>query len=331
MDLRTQDVPVGWHDPRDPELSRVEGTPNVNSVTIVGLGQPIVAEVVGSDAEKERGLQGHAPLGPQQGMWFPYDDRQRVSFWMGRVAFPIDIVFAASLGQASRYEVVKIRRNLRPGDLDPIEAIGVDGVLEVAAHRADSIGIGDDFQVQGAGQPAAMAAWRRFADLPNGDPDQSEEALERADLGRPANDRMLVSAQDDGAALRRFLVAFDQSATWGQIREVIAAAATARAQSGPESDPADRVRTLYEVNIAPQTGTATPGITDDPTFRERLGRIAKRHLDGMRFVLDFTEQGGSSSDGYLVKPHTWQESFQASFEGVQDVRAGSVVLSVRLA
>jgi len=46
--------------------------------------------------EKQRqGLAGHEPLTETQGMLFPYDPPQQVTFWMKNMTFPIDIIYIA--------------------------------------------------------------------------------------------------------------------------------------------------------------------------------------------------------------------------------------------
>lgn len=52
--------------------------------------------------EQARGLQGHPPLGPGEGMLFPFQPVRAATFHMGTVGFPIDIVFADARGRVGR-------------------------------------------------------------------------------------------------------------------------------------------------------------------------------------------------------------------------------------
>ena len=61
---------------------------------VVRLGDHTVScEVAETLAKQARGLQGHAPLSDGAGMLFPYKAARDVTFWMGNVSFPIDVVF----------------------------------------------------------------------------------------------------------------------------------------------------------------------------------------------------------------------------------------------
>lgn len=300
----------------------------MNTVVVQGLGAPITAEVAETDEERERGLVGHAPLGPDQGMWFPYAAAQTVEFWMSSLNFAIDMIFCRSV-RRGQYEIQKITRNCQPGDLDPIRASNIDGILEVAANRSSMVGAGDVIRVESSLAPAAMVGT-------GSEPDPSEEVEEKIDLNRPANDPLTRGiarrhqAQDQDAVVRRFLVAFETSKTWDQVREVVSSAATQRAQDGPEADPADRVRTLYEIRIAAANPPTELQLQSDTTIRDRLGRLARKHIDGARFRLAFTEPGGQTRGGGQLDGRTWYETFTAAFEGIRNIDASGVVVSIRL-
>lgn len=57
-----------------------------------------------------QGLQKHSELGMYEGMLFPYEKPRKVSFHMGEVKFPIDIIFVGSDGR-----VTKKVENIEPG------------------------------------------------------------------------------------------------------------------------------------------------------------------------------------------------------------------------
>src|SRR5579872_2960102 len=66
-------------------------------------------EVAVTPQEKTKGLQEHASLENQQGMLFPFRPAQPVSFHMGRVSFPIDILFI------EKGRIGGIASNIQPG------------------------------------------------------------------------------------------------------------------------------------------------------------------------------------------------------------------------
>jgi len=75
----------------------------------IGSGK-LYCEVANSPVESTIGLQKHALLKDGQGMLFPFTPPRYTEFHMGKVAFPIDIVFIG----ADR-KVAKIVANIQPG------------------------------------------------------------------------------------------------------------------------------------------------------------------------------------------------------------------------
>ncbi len=75
------------------------------------LGDVEITCKVADDSELQvRGLQGHEGLGPYEGMIFPQEQPRRVAFHMGKVSFPIDMIFVADDSRIS-----KIVENVEPG------------------------------------------------------------------------------------------------------------------------------------------------------------------------------------------------------------------------
>lgn len=310
-------------------------------VSIHGLGATIRAAVSDTEDLQIRGLQGHAPLGVDEGMWFPYDYPKLARFWMGRVEFPIDMVFARAQGDGT-FVVAKVARNVQPGDLEPISASKIDGVLELAAHRADVVSLGDVFRV--ASGWVGEARRRRATTAPDTEPevtlsDEIADGRSQTTPGKGDPRKLILGKKADSAIEDGFLVAFETSETWGRLREAIADAATRRAETAPEADPVDRVRTLYEIRFSsssPSLEKEDDDHVDDvvsqgsPEFRERLGRIARNHVDGIKFKLTFTEAAGVARDGSMLPERSWTETFTAHYEGVTKVDSNGVVLSIRL-
>ena len=75
-------------------------------------------------------------LGPNQGMIFPYDPPQEVSFWMKNTLIPLDMVFIRADGTIARVATA------RPLDETPVPAgEPVAAVLEIHGGRAAELGI----------------------------------------------------------------------------------------------------------------------------------------------------------------------------------------------
>jgi len=66
-------------------------------------------EIADTPEKRERGLSGRAPLAPNEGMLFVFDEPGIYSFWMKEMLFPIDIVWIDEEGR-----VVHITENADP-------------------------------------------------------------------------------------------------------------------------------------------------------------------------------------------------------------------------
>lgn len=64
------------------------GTPEL----VLG-GTHIMLSIAKTPAEQERGLSGHAPLAPDEGMLFIFDDATPKQFWMKDMLFPLDMIW----------------------------------------------------------------------------------------------------------------------------------------------------------------------------------------------------------------------------------------------
>jgi Na+/H+ antiporter NhaD/arsenite permease-like protein/uncharacterized membrane protein (UPF0127 family) len=63
-----------------------------------------------TDQSRARGLQGFRPLQPKEAALFMFDRPEAVTFWMGSVTFPIDIIFVSPYGY-----VVEVSPHCQPG------------------------------------------------------------------------------------------------------------------------------------------------------------------------------------------------------------------------
>lgn len=86
--------------------------------------------------EKIAGLQPYRTLKYGSGLLFPYEKAQDVTYHMGTVSFPIDIVFVGSSGK-----IKKISENIAPGTLGVFGASDVSMVLEISGGASKELGI----------------------------------------------------------------------------------------------------------------------------------------------------------------------------------------------
>jgi len=87
--------------------------------------------------DKIAGLQPYKSLKYGSGLLFTYDKPQDVTYHMGTVSFPIDIIFVQSSGK-----IKKIAENIAPGTLGVFGASDVAMVLEISGGASKELGLG---------------------------------------------------------------------------------------------------------------------------------------------------------------------------------------------
>ena len=93
-------------------------------------------QIAATPDQQERGLMFYKSLGPDQGMIFPYDPPQDISFWMKNTLIPLDMLFIRADGTIARIATAK------PLDETPVPAgEPVAAVLEIRGGRAAELGI----------------------------------------------------------------------------------------------------------------------------------------------------------------------------------------------
>ena len=93
-------------------------------------------QVAATPDQQERGLMFYKSLGPDQGMIFPYEPPQDISFWMKNTLIPLDIIFIRADGTIARITKAKA---LDETPLPSGEPVGA--VLEIRGGRAAELGI----------------------------------------------------------------------------------------------------------------------------------------------------------------------------------------------
>lgn len=104
-------------------------------LTLAAPPVEVRVEVVADPAALRRGLQGHRPLAPGEGMLFVLPKPEQARFWMRAMTFPIDIIFVDGDGA-----IDSVAGNAPPCEMDPCpvyrSAGEVTHVLEVPAGYA---------------------------------------------------------------------------------------------------------------------------------------------------------------------------------------------------
>ncbi len=106
-----------------------------------GDAEPVFAvEVARSFGAKLRGLIGHAPLAPTEGLFFPGTNSIHMLF----MRFAIDAVFVGAPRPDGLRQVIEVRPRLRPwlGVVWWVRGVGKrGGVIELAAGAAAAAGL----------------------------------------------------------------------------------------------------------------------------------------------------------------------------------------------
>ncbi len=106
----------------------------------VGDDLRVDVSIAVTEPARERGLSGRAGLGPNEGMYFVFQQPDRYGFWMKEMRFPIDIIWI------SNGQIADITTNLPvpgPDGALPTYApkVPIDRVLEVNAGFAEAHGL----------------------------------------------------------------------------------------------------------------------------------------------------------------------------------------------
>lgn len=135
--------------------------------------------------EHTRGLQNQPPLDSNEGMLFMLGRPRAASFHMGRVAFPIDIVFA------HKGKVAKVVHDVQPGQHGNWSATPVDQVIELPGGTCRKLGIAPPLPQY----YYTVEIPHEVGDDPKDDPDRERDPTERypsstPDESSPLSDQM---------------------------------------------------------------------------------------------------------------------------------------------
>jgi len=107
------------------------------TVTTANGTHTFMSEVADTDQAQARGLMFRTEMGPDEGMIFPYDPPEPLSFWMRNTVLPLDIIF---IGPDNR--ILNIAEGV-PYNQNSVYSDGPSiGVLELNRGRSEELGIG---------------------------------------------------------------------------------------------------------------------------------------------------------------------------------------------
>lgn len=118
------------------------------SAQAIIAGRTIGLEVARTQEQQAMGLMYRTGLGDDQGMLFPFNPPQAVSFWMKNVRIPLDMIFMQD------GKVKAIVASAPPCSTDPCPTYGpgtrVNQVLEMWGGRAAELGlkVGDKVEIK---------------------------------------------------------------------------------------------------------------------------------------------------------------------------------------
>jgi len=95
-----------------------------------------ICDIAETTQDKIIGLQSYSNLSNNCGLLFKYSSPQSLTFHMGTVKFPIDILFIDDDNK-----IKKIYSGIQPGSLDLFTCAGAKNVLEVCGGISESLGI----------------------------------------------------------------------------------------------------------------------------------------------------------------------------------------------
>lgn len=106
----------------------------------IGNDVRVRVTVADTQATREKGLSGHAPLAPDEGMLFVFAQDDRYAFWMKDMRFAIDILW---INDGVIADITTDVAPAAPGEELPLyfPRVPVDRVLEVPAGFARAHGL----------------------------------------------------------------------------------------------------------------------------------------------------------------------------------------------
>lgn len=139
----------------------------------LGRRARVVCAVARTAEEHARGLQGHPGLRDGEGMLFAFHPPRAVSFHMGSVAFPIDLVFAEADGRIGR-----IVHGAQPGTRETWTHPVVGAVVEVSGGQAARAGLSIGDVVRVAGERLGQQTYNLLRTLTEAEKGAPHEELE---------------------------------------------------------------------------------------------------------------------------------------------------------
>lgn len=107
------------------------------TVTTQNGSHTFMAEVADTYEAQARGLMFRTEMGPDEGMIFPYEEPEVLSFWMRNTVLPLDIIFIGADGR-----IINIAEGVPYNEQSVVSERPGIAVLELNAGRSEELGIG---------------------------------------------------------------------------------------------------------------------------------------------------------------------------------------------
>jgi len=126
-----------------PQLDKFIKTASRSSIYAEINGVSFDLLVARTSEQKAKGLEVVSSLQENEGMYFPFEKSQHVTFHMGGVRFPIDILFLDDL-----LRITKVVKDAKPGTKDTWSAVA-STVIELPGGSCDkyNISVGDTVSI----------------------------------------------------------------------------------------------------------------------------------------------------------------------------------------
>ncbi len=138
-----REIDFGTNEAPAMELAHTAASIQNTMVTIsFANGTIFVAPVADTPAKKAAGLEVFESLKPEEGLYFPFEKHDSVTFHMGKVKFPIDIIFLMETPHGM--EVNKVVSDAQPGTMEYWTSRNTKAVLELSggACKNKNINVG---------------------------------------------------------------------------------------------------------------------------------------------------------------------------------------------
>lgn len=136
----------------DTKIPNLPFLPSVPQKATIEINSALLKiEIADTQAERSKGLGGHAPLASDEGMLFIFPKAEKYPFWMKGLAFPLDFLWIRDDTVVDRLQNIPPPQSGQPDESLPIYSSRFDAnkVLELPAGTIQRLNIkeGDKIKI----------------------------------------------------------------------------------------------------------------------------------------------------------------------------------------